>query len=210
MPSYLLAAALLATSLSACQPTVAYAQSVETLRLLDELRRHFTMNNKPVPPEIFRDFGDGNLADSRPIWVTVDLLVANGSNFYFDDIKTGNSWVFQRKPVDKTLNGDEESSYTFIGTTQNKLMVVLASWSGGGTGVFYTLHVVDAVAAPGTDSDGTAYDRILLTNVRSIILGDRWQGEVAIRGDTIVVTTTAEGPGDRVRERKTMMIEAKR
>jgi len=55
--------------------------------LIAEVRRTFTVGGKPIPPEIFRDFGDGDLADSGSIWVTVDVNAASGSNLYFDDVK---------------------------------------------------------------------------------------------------------------------------
>jgi hypothetical protein len=42
--------------------------------LIAEARRAFTLNGKQVPPEIFRDFGDGDLADSGTIWVTIRPL----------------------------------------------------------------------------------------------------------------------------------------
>ena len=38
-----------------------------TAALLAEVRQHFTLHGKPIPPEIFRDFGDGDLADSGSI-----------------------------------------------------------------------------------------------------------------------------------------------
>jgi hypothetical protein len=52
--------------------------------LLDEVRKSFTVGGKRIPPEIFRDFGDGDLADSGSIWVTVDVHAAVGSNLYAD------------------------------------------------------------------------------------------------------------------------------
>jgi PEP-CTERM motif len=36
---------------------------------LDELLKSFTIGGKPVPPEIFADFGDAMMSDSRPIGV---------------------------------------------------------------------------------------------------------------------------------------------
>jgi hypothetical protein len=38
---------------------------------LDEVRRSFTIGGRPIPPEIFADFGDAMLSDSRPIVVTI-------------------------------------------------------------------------------------------------------------------------------------------
>ena len=34
-----------------------------TAALIAELRHSFTLNGKPIPPEIFRDFGDGDFAE---------------------------------------------------------------------------------------------------------------------------------------------------
>ena len=34
---------------------------------LNELRKSFTIGGKPIPPEIFADFGDAMMSDNRPI-----------------------------------------------------------------------------------------------------------------------------------------------
>jgi hypothetical protein len=60
---------------------------------LDEVRRSFTIGGKPIPPEIFADFGDAWLSDSRPIILTIDANAAIGSNRYADPIKTNGGWV---------------------------------------------------------------------------------------------------------------------
>ena len=76
------------------------------------------------------------------------------------------------------------------------MIVVIASYSGGGSGIFYTLHFVDVAAARGYDIEGKVYQRINLTNVRSVILGDRWEGELKISGNAIEIITTRNGPAD--------------
>jgi hypothetical protein len=85
--------------------------------LLDEVRKTFTVGGKRIPPEIFRDFGDGDLADSGSIWVTVDVHAAVGSNLYADPIKDDGRWVTQTKLAEKTINGQEQMSYQLIGAT---------------------------------------------------------------------------------------------
>ncbi len=165
---------------------------------LDEVRKSFTIGGKPIPPEIFGDFGDAMMSDNRPLIVTVDALAAIGSNRYYDPIKTVGDWVEQEKPQNKGLNGIETMSYKFIGATDNGLLVVVASWTGGGTGIFYWLHVVDASWEPAFDEDGSNYQRLDLTLVRSYILGDRWQGEVRISGNTIRVITASSLGGHGV------------
>jgi hypothetical protein len=163
--------------------------------LVAEVRRSFTINGKPIPPEIFRDFGDGDMADSGAIWVTIDAAAAIGSNLYFDEIKQDGSTVSQTKRGPNNIYL-EKTDYSFCGTTDNGLIVVLASYNGGGSGIFYTLHIVDVAAARGFDIDGKVYQRINLTNVRSVILGDRWDGDIKIKKDDITIITTKTGPAD--------------
>ena len=163
--------------------------------LVAEVRRSFTLHGKTIPPEIFRDFGDGNLADSGSIWVTVDLEAAIGSNLYYDPISDNGEWKSQKK---QRLATDipEVTDYKFYGSTKNGLLVVLASYNGGGSGTFYTLHILDVADAAGFDDEGKRYQRINLTNIRSVILGDRWQGDLKISGNTVRVMTTRNGPAD--------------
>ena len=90
-------------------------EPASTTALLSEVRRAFTLGGERIPPEIFRDFGDGNLADSFPIWVTVDLRAAVGSNLYADEIRQSGDWITQRKATTATMNGMEETMYKYIG-----------------------------------------------------------------------------------------------
>jgi hypothetical protein len=175
--------------------------------LVAEAKRSFTLDGKPVPPEVFRDFGDGDLADSGAIWVTVDVKAAIGSNLYFDDITKNGGWFTQKKVRPDAV---EESAYTYIGAAENGLLVVLTAYRGGGTGEFITLHILDLAAARGFDSDGGLYDRINLTNLQSIPLGDRWGGEVTIAKNTITIVTTRTGPADQSGAGKTTTIDARR
>jgi hypothetical protein len=188
----------------------ASAQGPTTDSLVSEVRRAFTLGGKRIPPEIFRDFGDGNLADPLPIWVTVDLRAAIDSNLYFDEIKQDGDWVSQRKQAPGTLNGMQETAYTYVGAAENGLLVVLAAYSGGGSGDFFTLHLLSVEAARAFGPSGDVYDRIDLTNLRSMPLGDRWQGEVHIEKDTIRVVTTRKGPADQGGTREEQTIEARK
>ena len=42
---------------------------------LDEVRRTFTIDGKPIPPRIFADFGDATLSDSRPVAVSLPPII---------------------------------------------------------------------------------------------------------------------------------------
>jgi hypothetical protein len=177
---------------------------------LDEALQRFSVGGEPVPPEIFRDFGDGDLADSGPIWVAVDLDAATGSNLYADPIKTNGAWVMQTKKASAADASDETTAYKRIGVAANGLLVVVASYSGGGTGVFYTLHTLDIAEQPAFDADGKPVRRLTATLVRSIALGDRWSGEVEVSGNTIKVGTMRQGPADDSAKLQTTTYEALR
>ena len=171
------------------------ASQASAAALVAEVRRSFTIDGKPIPPEIFRDFGDGDMADSGAIWVTIDAAAAIGSNLYYDEIKQDGSTVSQTKRGPNNIYL-EKTDYSFCGTTDNGLIVILASYNGGGSGIFETLHIVDVAAARSIDINGEVYQRINLTNVRSVILGDRWDGDIKINKNDIAIITTKTGPAD--------------
>jgi hypothetical protein len=181
----------------------------ETTALLAEVRSSFKLHGKPIPPEIFRDFGDGNLADSSDIWVTVNVAAAIGSNLYFDTVEEDADWVVQ-KNVGQKPSDRQETAYKFVGSTENGLLVVIAVYNGGGSGYFNTLHILDLAALRAFDLGGNPYWQINLTLVRSIILGDRWDGEVSVAKNSIAVVTTRSGPADDSGVRRTATFEAER
>jgi hypothetical protein len=206
-PSAVLALWMISSSLVPSPATA--GEAAPTAALIAEVRRAFTLNGKQIPPEIFRDFGDGDLADSGSIWVTVDVKAAIGSNLYFDEIKQNGSWISQKK-VAANAGAEEETGYTYYGATENGLLVVLAAYSGGGSDDFITLHILDIAAARAFDLGGKVYERINLTDLRRIALGDRWEGEISIAKNTIRVVTTRKGPADETGARETMTIVARR
>jgi hypothetical protein len=165
---------------------------------LDEVRRSFTIDGKPIPPQIFADFGDAMMFDSRPIVVTIDANAVIDSNRYADPIKTNGRWVDQVKLGSGSFNGPETRSYEFHGATANGMLVFLAAWSGGGSGTFYYLHILDAASNRAFDEDGSTYSRLDLTLVRTYILGDRWQGDVRVSGNSVLVVTDSSLGGHGV------------
>jgi len=108
------------------------------------------------------------------------------------------------------MNGYEETAYHYVGATANGILVVIASYNGGGSGTFYTLHILDLAATKAFDLEGKVYDRINLTVLRSVILGDRWDGAAEISGNAIEITTTRRGPADNSGPTSKVTIEAAR
>lgn len=70
--------------------------------------------------------------------------------------------------------------------------------SGGGSGTCYYLHILDAASNHAFDEDGSTYSRLDLTLVRTYVLGDRWQGDVSISGNSVRVVTNSSLGGHGV------------
>ena len=65
-------------------------------------------------------------------------------------------------------------AYTYIGPTENGLVVVLTAYSGVASGDFITRDIRDSTRA--FHFDGKAYEKLNLTDLRRVPLGDRWDG----------------------------------
>ena len=129
LPSLVGTAVILSIIGFVLQPIVGFAQQpaaakepASTPALLAEVRKSFTLGGERIPPEIFRDFGDGNLADPpRSVWVTVDLRAAIGSNLYSDEITKYGDWIIQRKPAPGTMNGaGNAAGFAWAGNPGNR------------------------------------------------------------------------------------------
>jgi hypothetical protein len=174
---------------------------------LDEVRRTFSIDGKPIPPRIFADFGDATLSDSRPIVAGIDALAGMDSNRWFGAITKKGAWFEKNTELFDARNVGESISYEYIGATRNNLLVVLTAYSGGGSGVFYALNILDAAWASAFDDDGTTYQRLDLKLLRHVALGDRWQGEIKISANSIHVATSGALPGQ---DMKSKDLEARR
>ena len=175
---------------------IAWAASALAASPLDELRRAFMLDGKPIPPDVFRDFGDADLGNSLPAVVTIDVKAAIKSERYgfpiarrgdLGDAEPAGDRLAQRRRGEQLSlrRRDEERVARRRRDVQRRRQRI-----------FTTLHVLDASLAAGFDGDGKRYGRVDLTVLRSVVLGDRWQGEAAIAGETVRIATTktpAEG-----------------
>jgi hypothetical protein len=188
----------------------AWSQSIDDS--LKELRQTFTLRGKPIPPAVFADFGDADMSGASSIRVTVDLLAAMGDNLYSAGVNAPpNGWVSQKKAIGAGADkAAETTAYKFNGVTKNGLLLVTAAFSGGGSGNYLTLHILDAAAARAFDSEGKAYDRLNLTILRSIPLGDRWKGAIDVTDDKIAITTEPGEPNNSNAQRETRIVEVVR
>ena len=176
-------------------------ETAPTAALIAEARRDFTLNGKQIPPEIFRDFGDGDLADSGTIWVTVDVKTAIGSNLYFYEIRQNRTWISQKKVTANAGAGEETGSH--ISARRRTAF----SWfspptaaAARATSSRCTSSILSRPRLRPRRQDLRAHH---LTNLRRVALGDSWDGEISIAKNTIRIVTTRKGPWMRPgRERR--------
>src|SRR5579875_710132 len=63
--------------------------------LLNEIRHSFTLHGRPVPPLLFRNLGDGDLADARAVFDSADLVAAVASDLYATETRQLAGWTVQ-------------------------------------------------------------------------------------------------------------------
>ncbi len=157
---------------------------------LDELRRNFTLGGSPIPPFVFRDMGDGNPADIKPILVSVDAWAAIDSNQYAVAVQTRDGWTSQTTQPSGADKSTETERYRYLGATPDGLLVaVTVNSTSGGTYAPATLHVFDAAVAKAFDPDGKGYDRLDVTTLANYPLGDGWTGKATLSGDIVTIET---------------------
>jgi hypothetical protein len=197
---------MLAAAVASCiWANAAHAQPQSRAPTMDaqvlELERTFTLSGKPVPPMVFRDLGDGDLADSEHAVDSIDLVAAIGSNLYAATITGTAGWINQRDA------DGSEAGYRFVGATANGLVAVVSRFSGGGSGMFYVLHILALQSAKTFDAEGHRRDRIDLNTVRSLPLGDRWVGDIRIEGDSLIVRSDRKRGDESTSETRRILAE---
>jgi hypothetical protein len=152
-------------------------EAASTAALIAEARRTFTLNGKQIPPEIFRDFGDGDLADSGTIWVTVDVKAAIGSNLYFDEIRQNGTWISQKEGHRGRRTRD---GIHILWRDRERLSRGPRRLQRRRLGRLH--HAAHPRYCPrrAFDLGGKVYERINLTDLRRVALGDPWDGKISI------------------------------
>lgn len=154
---------------------------------LEEANSSFTYNGKPIHPLLIAEFFNW-MSDYRPSIITsVDVKAAFDTNQYSnDDVKVDNGWV----RADRDEGGYFQ--YKWLGRLDNGMHVLQTADSGGGSGIFMDLLVLKESTAESFWSEGQ-YTQKLFSVVRSIGLGDRFDGDIRLLDNMVFVS----GAGDR-------------
>jgi hypothetical protein len=154
-----------------------------------------------VHPQLVQDLLSWE-SDNGDQVVAINLLEANESNRYSGEIKTRgltSNALHHPTVYSRFSEGgvEEEEGYYYVGLTRSGVHV-LATWSfGGGTLISNRLLLVTVEQDRGIQDvempkEGKVHlkidrPRLLLRKLGEIILGDRWDGELRVVGNDVVV-----------------------
>ncbi|HLK91961.1 MAG TPA: lysozyme inhibitor LprI family protein [Polyangia bacterium] len=183
----------------------AYAARLAALERLAPAGKTATYSFTKAPfvsPKIINDLSTG-VADQGDQVLAIDLSDSEESNRYAGDVKvvkTGNRNPYvatREEPVEGDSEPPPEFGYRFVGRTASGIDVLFTSESGGGSGVFESLMLVrvsEETGAPSITPDSGPRQtmtfrgkRLVIRKLGEIGLGDRWDGELGVRGDEISI-----------------------
>jgi hypothetical protein len=174
-------------------PAQADAADVPIARLLAEANRDFAHRGQPINPRAVQELLSW-ISDSLPGPVSIDLAGTWNSNRYFGEFarRAGGDVFIDLKTTQVSPGGDSPGwfAYRRIGTLTSGVHVVETWENGGGSGVFTNLLLVRFVVDR-EHSSGEPRQRLLMVRVGEEPLGDRYDGEVVVKGN--VVTIAAGG-----------------
>jgi len=169
-----------------------------------------------VSPKIIQDLSTWE-SDHGDQVVAINLADSQDSNRYFGKVdvrKTRDGRDLVSVTNDPARAGEDPTifGYEYIGKTQDNVIVLLTSSSGGGSGQFRNLMLVTLVKDHsllvdwGKNSIKWGLERFLVKKVGEIALGDRWDGKLKVEGNTLLVGknegTLSDNSGDTVDGRR--------
>jgi hypothetical protein len=163
---------------------------------LDEANAKFTYNGKPIYPFVVKEFSNW-LSDNRPPMITtVDVAAAFDTNKYQNSkLEMREKWWFaESEEMDGDVRLYESFGYHWIGRLANGVHVLETGSSGGGSGFFMDLMFVKF-------SDGEIFwenkkeKQLLMSIVGTYSLGDRYEGEIKINGNKVLIPASADQRG---------------
>lgn len=188
---------VLAVTLMGCVPGWA-----ETL---SEANSKFRYKGKPIHPYLVKEFTNWLSDDRPPMIVAVDVAAATDSNRYQKDaVERRDKWWFAS--TEETTDGlttQESFGYRWIGRLSDGTHALETGYSGGGSGFFMDLMLV-RFSTGQVLVEGRRVEQLLMTIVGIHSLGDRYEGEIKIRGNELFVPASTAQHGGGSKEKDTV------
>lgn len=153
--------------------------------ILEEANTSFTFQEKPIHPGLVKEFLSWISDPGDSTTVTVDVSARHRNEYNEKEVEIGkNGSVLVR------LSKREYFSYKRLGKLSNGLHVLLMSESDGGSGVFKDLFFIKFEEGEAYSDEGIKYSRLLMSIVRSHVLGDRDDGKIKVLADKVILGKT--------------------
>lgn len=174
-------------------PTV-YAQTQKPEKKLPikqqliELNKSFTYKGKPVHPRAVQDLISW-LPDNFPGPVAIDAAGSFDSNRYAGDYSVKDEGLVFIDLTQEFLKQPGWFGYRHLGRLANGYHVLDTYLSGGGTGIFQSLLLVECLTDFEYKSDGSRRERLVIKRMGEFPIGDRYTGKIKLdsKNNTIAV-----------------------
>jgi hypothetical protein len=154
-----------------------------------EVQTRFTFEGTPIHPAIVHAFSAW-LSDSTTAVMAMDVSAATDSNQYGQPVRTTQGGLHEITLETDPDSGRESTfGYWYLGGLRGGVQVLETVDSGGGSGQFMDLVFLrcEVVTIAGQD-------HLLLKYVDQFGLGDRFTGEIMLRGDHLAIVAQPLNP----------------
>jgi hypothetical protein len=186
-------------ALLACVVLVTGCQTTHRISSrLSERELPYSFSKPPyIHPKIIEDLTTWE-SDTGDQIIEINLVDAQDSNRYSDNVlvkELGNGlspFVYVEERHAKN-EAPPYFGYRYIGTTTSGIHVLRTALDGGGSGTFVTLVFLSIHREKGASfvqDNGPrppSIDRVVLHKEGEVVLGDRWEGDLSVRGNTVLI-----------------------
>jgi hypothetical protein len=154
-----------------------------------------------INPKIINDLSTA-ISDQGDQVVAINLTDSEGSDRYACDVKVAKThdrhpYIYSQEPAEGGDQRPAEFGYRYVGRTTSGVDVLFISESGGGSGVFEGLmlvQILEEIGGPTIEpASGLAQTmtfkrkRLVIKKLGEIGLGDRWDGSLDVKGNEISI-----------------------
>jgi len=156
--------------------------------ILEETNTNFTYEGEPIHPGLVHKFSNWLSDGISPIVVSVDLVSAFNTNKYpQDEVKKREDWWYiEKEEIDGDIRLYESFNYSWLGKMEDGTHVVETGYSGGGSGFFMELMFI-RFSQGEIMVENEKRSQLLMSIVGIYPLGDRYDGEIAVYPDRVLI-----------------------
>jgi len=154
-------------------------------------KEYFSVNGEPIHPKIIQALSTW-MSDSGDQIVSINLYDSQNSNRFCckNNIKSRKTL---KNPIIYFSKENQEFGYQYIGRTKSGIDIICTYEYGGGSGIFESIMLLKI-----EDDYGIVFDkknsivtatrpRRLLKKLGEFTLGDRWDGELMVKGNKLFI-----------------------